>query len=172
MRPRFYPSGQNGHKQSSSLWGTGPADPGGRCQVHSWAEPQRLRGGCDGNAISGRTGPCGWVLAGPDWSGPAPQPLGAPRGRPILEDRVLGPCWGWRARHAWGRVLSEAPEPPLVAEGTFLPWTTRGRSCCWHLQQGGRWSESCRCLPRLPGEWRGEIPDPAASDAGSLNCRR
>ena len=93
MRPSFYPNGRNGHKQRSSLWGTGPVDPGGRSQVHGWAEPQRLRGGCDGNATSGRTGPgrCWSVQTGP-----------GPRGHPILEDRVLGPCWVWRGLRAWG----------------------------------------------------------------------
>ena len=122
MRPSFYPNGRNGHKQRSSLWGTGPVDPGGRSQVHGWAEPQRLRGGCDGNATSGRTGPgrCWSVQTGP-----------GPRGHPILEDRVLGPCWVWRGLRAWGMgslppwrrgpVSSVAPEPPRLQKERSCP---------------------------------------------------
>ena len=189
MRPSFYPNGRNGHKQRSSLWGTGPVDPGGRSQVHGWAEPQRLPGGCDGNATSGRTGPgrCWSVQTGP-----------GPRGHPILEDRVLGPCWVWRGPRAWGM-------------GSLPPWRRGPRAraplgwapCCpGAVAPCHRWLQShlvCRrnvpvldhTLPLLllapparkegvrelavfaqAPEWQSETPGPAASDACLLSCRR
>ena len=143
MRPSFYPNGRNGHKQRSSLWGTGPVDPGGRSQVHGWAEPQRLRGGCDGNATSGRTGPgrCWSVQTGP-----------GPRGHPILEDRVLGPCWVWRGLRAWGM-------------GSLPPWR-RG-----HASQAITWiTLELHPRPHLgiagilqPPRWVHDPPPPTAA---------
>lgn len=87
----------------------------------------------------GLVGGCWPVQTGP---GRRPSLWAPPEAAPSSRTGCWGPAGGGEPCTPGGRVLSEAPEPPLVAEGMFLPWTTRGPSCCWHLQQGGRWSES------------------------------
>jgi hypothetical protein len=178
VRLSFYPSGRNGHKQSSSMWGTGPVDPGGRSQVHGWAEPQRLRGGCDGNATSGRTGPgragrSRLVQAGP------PQP---PRqGRPILEDRVSGALLGVARRAHLGDGLLAALTPVAPCRR----WLQSHLVCRRNIPAPDYTLPLLLLAPPVrravvrelavfawAPEWQSETPGLAASDACSLSCRR
>lgn len=145
--------------------------------MRSWAEPQRPRGGCDGNATSGRTGPgrCWPVQTGPG----LPTPASTPEVASSLRSGCRGPCWAWRDLRVWGRAPRRPDARGPVVGGSRPPRLQKERSCLGphaalvavgtSSEEGG--GRELTVFAQAPKR-HSETPGPTASGTGSLSCRR